>query len=75
MKVIKVVYIHSKNKNMPLPMSYNRLANISQGEFSREVVYEAKMTIGGMRSGRAVMMSHKEEGGFARYLIMKRSTI
>ena len=57
MKVIKVVYIHSKNKNMPLPMSYNRLAKISQGEFSRESVYEAQRTIGGARSGRAVMVS------------------
>ena len=67
-------YSQRERQNMPLPMSYNRLAKISQGEHSREGSCEAQMALGGARSGRAVMMSHEEEGEFAKYLIMKRST-
>mmetsp|Transcript_37735 Transcript_37735/g.69331 ORF Transcript_37735/g.69331 Transcript_37735/m.69331 type:complete len:692 (+) Transcript_37735:275-2350(+) len=66
-------YSQRERQNMSLPMSYNRLAKISQGEHSMEGLCEAQRTIGEARSGRAVMMSCEEEEEFARYLIMKRS--
>mmetsp|Transcript_17102 Transcript_17102/g.30192 ORF Transcript_17102/g.30192 Transcript_17102/m.30192 type:complete len:698 (-) Transcript_17102:128-2221(-) len=66
-------YSQRERQNMSLPMSYNRLSKISQGEHSMEGLCEAQMTIGEARSGRAVMMSCEEEEEFARYLIMKRS--